>query len=70
MLVNTFSFMLLWSTAVMTVRLVIDTTIATSRIMKSDCFDAFRRRLVRHRVHLGDVVEDRRMLRESRRCWA
>ena len=70
MLVKTFSFMLLWSTAVMTVRLVIDTTIATSRIMKSDCFEPFAAALSAIAFILATSSVVRRMLRDSRRCWA
>src|SRR5665213_966501 len=70
MFVKTFSFMLVWSTAVMTVRFWIDTTIATSRIMKSDCFAPLAAALSAIAFIFATSSEERRMLRDSRRCCA
>ena len=69
-LVKTFSFIESRSTAVITVRFLIETTNATSFIMKSDCFAPFSAALsaiafIRARSSAVSLI-----LRDSNRCIA
>ena len=56
MLVKTLSFIESESTAVITTRFLMLTTIAVSPIMNSDCLDAFFSGFIGHLIHAIDVV--------------